>query len=189
MIGFRPAMVLLALGVSGCIPQASLHPFVGPDAAIEVPHVVGRWSDGETILRIHRDPASADPVYVMSEAGAPADTTRFRLRFARTGGRLFADVTVDHRSLPGGSPEPWFWPVHTVFRVDAAGDSLRLAFLDDEWFERALKDRRVRVRHEVTGTGILLTEDTAGLERLLQRIANDALAFDSTARFARRLQD
>lgn len=180
-------LLLSALAAAGCLPQASLHPFVQPERAVEVPEVVGRWSDS---LGIVRDAASAQPLYVLSEFRAATDTTRYRLRFARLSGRLFADVTIDPRSLRGGSPEPWcLWPVHAVLRVDAAGDSLRLAFLDDGWVEGALKDRRIRVRHEVADPGILLTEGTPGLQRLLARIANERAAFDTTAKFARRLPD
>lgn len=187
MKGSRLLLLLSALAAAGCLPQASLHPFVPPESAVEVPEVVGRWDDHLTVFR---DDDGVTPRYVLSEFGPEADTTRFFLRFTRIAGRLFADATLDARSLPGPAPDEWcLWPVHVVLRVDAPGDSLRLAFLDDDWTELALRARRVRVRHEVTDSGILLTEDTAGLRRLLGRIANDPAAFDSTAKFLHRLPD
>lgn len=183
----RWLLVLAALALAGCLPQASLHPFVEPEAAVEAPEVVGRWGDH---LRIVLDAENAQPVYVLSEFGSEADTARFFLRFTRIAGRLFADAMLDARSLRGPAPDPWcLWPVHVAIRVDAAGDSLRLAYLDDDWTELALRGRRVRVRHEVTDSGILLTEDTAGLQRLLRRIANDPAAFDTSAKFLRRRPD
>jgi len=180
---------LLALGVAGCLPQASLQPFVRPGTGIEAPGIVGVWADSSAAYRFALESEDGRPRYVMSSLGPGADTTRFVFRFARAGGRLFADVEVDVRSLPGGAPDPWLWTMHTAFRVDLEGDSLRVAFLDDGWVEQALEERRVKVRHETRRGEVLLTEDTAGLQRMLARIANEPAAFDTAAKFARRLPD
>lgn len=177
---------LLALGLTGCLPQASLQPFVPPGTGIETPGIVGAWADSSAAYRFDLEREDGRPRYVMSSPGPGTDSTRFVFRFTRAGGRLFADVEVDVRSLPGGPPDPWLWTMHTAFRVDLEGDSLRLAYLDDGWVEQALKDRRLKVRHETRRGELLLTEDTPGLLRMLARIANESAAFDTTARFARR---
>lgn len=179
----RFAIVLLAAGTTGCLPVPSLHPFVAERDAIAVPGIEGEWADSSTTVRIATERGN---VYTLSSPDSTDVPSRLRLRFVRLGGGLFADVTADPRAIPGGSPEPWLWPMHTAFRVGLAGDSLRLAFLDDDWTEEALERRVLKARHERTEEGIVLTERTAGLQAMLRRIANEDAAFDTAATYLRR---
>lgn len=177
------ALALLAVAAAGCIPVPSLHPFVVEGEAVAVPGVVGEWADSSTTLRIA---AESGNLYTLSSPDSTDVPSRLRLRFARLGGRLFADVTPDLRAYPGGSPEPWLWPMHTAFRVDLAGDSLRLAFLDDDWTKKALDRHAVKVRHERPDGQVVLTEGTAGLQAMLRKVANVEAAFDTSATYLRR---
>lgn len=177
------ALAVLFVAGTGCLPVPSLHPFVTEEQAIAVPGVVGEWADSTTRLRFTLERGA---VYKITFPDSGEAAPFFRVRFARLGGRLFADVAMDAGSQPGGDPAPWLWPMHTAFRVDVAGDSLRLAFLDDEWIAGALDRRDVRVRHERPSDGIVLTEGTPGLQAMLRRIANVDAAFDTVAKFLRR---
>lgn len=177
------ALVLLAVGIGGCLPVPSLHPFVEDGQAIAVPEVVGEWGDSATAFRIVHE---REARYTLRSLDPADSSSRFPLRFVRLHGRLFADVTMEPGSRPGGDPRPFLWPMHTAFRVDVAGDSLRMAFLDDDWLETALDRRRLKLRHERPDGEIVLTETTPGLQALLGRIAGVDAAFDTSAKYARR---
>ena len=181
--GVSVALALLAAGIGGCIPVPSLHPFVGEGQAIAVPEVVGEWGESASAFRITLEREAS---YTLRSLDPADSSSRFRVRFVRLHGRLFADVTMEPGSNPGGDPRPFLWPMHTAFRVDVAGDSLRMAFLDDDWLEQALDRRQVKLRHERPDGEIVLTETTPGLQALLGRIANVDAAFDTSAKYARR---
>lgn len=177
------ALAILALGVAGCLPVPSLYPLVEEGKGIAAPQVVGDWADSTTTIRLALERGTR---YVMSNPDSGDASPRFRVQFTRLGDRLFADVVPDPGSFPGGDQEPFLWPMHTVFRIDVAGDSLRMAFLDDEWMKQALDRREVKVRHERPNDEIVLTERTAGLQAMVRRLANVDAAFDSSAKFLRR---
>jgi len=181
--GVSVALVLLAAGMTGCLPVPSLHPFVEEGQGIEVPELAGEWGSSSSTLQI----ALERPARYTIRSLEPADSaSRFRMQLVRLRGRLFADVTMDPGTNPGGDPRPFLWPMHTAFRLDVAGDSLRMAFLDDDWLEQALDRGELRLRHERPDGDLVLTEATPGLQALLGRIANVDAAFDTTAKFVRR---
>jgi hypothetical protein len=177
------ALVVLLVAGTGCLPVPSLHPFVTEEQAIAVPGAVGEWADSNGTVSISRGSRNT---YTMSNPDSSESPRGFRLRFARIGGRLFADVTADPRSSGTDDATPWLWPMHTAFRVDLAGDSLRLAYLEADWVKEAIEQRRLKVRHESTPDGIVLTESTSGLQVMLRKLAGTQAAFGTASSFRRR---
>ena len=177
------ALAMLALGAAGCLPVPSLYPLVEEGSGIAVPEAVGDWADSTTVLRIALERGT---LYTMSNPDSGEASPRFRVQFARLGGRLFADVVPDPGSFPGGDQKPFLWPMHMVFRFDVSGDSLRMAFLDDEWMKRALNGREAKAHHERPNDEIVLTERSPGLQAMVRRLANVDAAFDTSAKFLRR---
>lgn len=170
------------LGVAGCLPVPSLHPLVEGDG-LEVPAVLGTWSGSNEVIRFERDEPGG---YTMSAPESEAPAERFTVKFTRLGGRLYADVRLEPKSLPGGDRHPFLLVTHVVCRVDLAGDTLRLGALDDDWLAGAVRDGRVRARFERTREGVVLTETTAGLRRLLERAGPDDAAFSPALVLTRR---
>jgi hypothetical protein len=181
-VGFAFIM-LLAACAAGCLPVPSLYPLVEEEQGIAVPEIVGTWGDSSQTVRFDLEHGAR---YTMTNPDSADSTERFRVLFARFGGRLFADMVADPRSLPGGDPSPWLWPMHLVYRVDVAGDSLRLGFLDDKWVKGALARHQLKARHEMPEEDVVLTEKTAGLQAMVRKIANVDAAFDTSATFMRR---
>lgn len=173
---------IVMLGVAGCVPVPSLHPLVEGDG-IEVPGIVGTWTGSSEPIRFERGESGA---YTMSapESEVPAD--RFAVKFTRIGGRLFADLSLAQRTLPGGDRHPFLLATHVVCRVGLEGDTLRLGAIDDDWLVESVRRGRVRARFERTSEGIVLTETTAGLARLLEKAAADDAAFSAAVVLARR---
>lgn len=176
-------VAVVAFSTAGCLPVPSLYPLVEEEKSLAVPGIVGEWRDSSMTVRFDLERGTR---YTMTLADSADSSSRYTVLFARFGGRLFADMIADTKTLPGGDQSPWLWPMHLLYRVDFAGDSLRLAFLDDKWVAEALARRHLKVRHEEPRAGLVLTEKTEGLQRLIGRIANEDAAFDSSAAFLRR---
>ena len=182
---FRMLILVVTLGwcAAGCLPVPSLYPLVGEGQGITVPGIVGQWGDSTTSVRFEQ---GRDPRYTMTLADSSDTTFRCTVLFTRLGGRLFADALIDDSDLPGGSRQPMLWPMHLIYRVDLAGDSLLLAFLDDEWVDKAIARHDISVRHERPGGTTILTEQTRGLQAMIRKVANVKAAFDSSATWAHR---
>jgi hypothetical protein len=174
-----------ALGAcaAGCMPVPSLHPLVEAGEGVEVPGIVGAWGDSASVLRIRQ--VHEDHYYV-TNVDSDSSTVRFDAWFVKLHGRLFADLVADIEPGAELSGPPFLLPMHTIFRVDLAGDSLRLAFLDDEWVRKALDDHRVKARHERLENDVVLTDDSRGLRAMVEKIANESAAFDTSGGFLRR---
>ena len=177
---------ILALSATGCLPVASLYPLVPSEEGLAVPEIVGEWGDSTGSFRFHAYDLESRTRYGMSYADSTDSATTFTVRFERFGGRLFADLLVDAESMPEGVGSPFLWPMHAIFRVDIAGDSLRMAFLDDEWLKKAIEKHEVKLRHETPAGDLVITEKTRGLQAMVRKIANVDAAFDEHAMYMRR---
>jgi hypothetical protein len=177
------ALATLGTCVAGCLPMPSLYPLVESGEGLEVPGLVGDWGDSTDAIRITRT-AAGD--YVLRDLGPDSSSGDFKARFARIDGRLFADFRPDLGSPDRLIDVSFSWPLHMIFRVEFAGDSLRLAFLDDEWVAGAVRRGRLKVRHEEPEGELILTEKPPGLRKMVGRIANEPAAFDTTGGFLRR---
>ena len=177
---------MLALSATGCIPVASLYPLVPPDEGVAVPEIVGEWGDSTATFRFHVSDLESRTRYGMTYQDATDSTTTFTVRFERFGGRLFADLVLDAESMAEGDRSPFLWPMHAIFRVDIAGDSLRMAFLDDDWLEEAIEKHEVKLHHETPAGDLVITEKTAGLQAMVRKLANVDAAFDEHAMYLHR---
>jgi len=144
------AVTLTLVGFwTGCAPVASVYPFFEEKDKIMEASLLGQWSSKPDSIEINfarEDPRATDYRVQLSdndqEAGEDAPRqTRFCFKAAlfRVGSLLFLDLEQDgvefkwkDRSLSRTSDDLGFYlPVHTVYRVELEGDTLRLAYLDD----------------------------------------------------------
>ena len=148
------AMALMVGLLAACGPVESLHPLFEPKDRIEMPALVGGWIGVEN----HNEPdgtqltikGESDKTYeivftVDNENKKNKKTTHFRGEFGRVGDFVFLDVYTDSEAI-GDAPAV---PVHQFFLVGVAGDSLELAYMDDDGLREEIQEGRTRIAHKI----------------------------------------
>src|SRR5262249_4883949 len=141
--------LLLVLFWTGCAPVGSVYPFFEQKDKLMDAALLGQWTcKADSIQMIlARDATQATEFRAQLIGGddepgedAPRQTrARFKANLFRVGSRLFLDLEQDgiefkwkDRGLSRTTDDLGFYfPVHTVYRVELEGDVLRLAYLDD----------------------------------------------------------
>ena len=188
------ALAVLALGVSACVPL--LHEAITEDMAVLEPGLVGTWSsddDGTLMKRLAADATPNDDFRVIEESGDKGYTAAlhdaadpgkrapeiFSMRFTRLPTGAYIDLTP---ATSGGLNDSDFRDfflvrVHCVFKVSLSADSMTVLPLNPDWLREKLKARSVRLPHEDTDDGLVVTASSKQLRRFLERHGNDPDAF------------
>jgi hypothetical protein len=177
---YRFAVVLLVASLSsGCL-VVSLQPAYDQQSVAFDESLIGRWenADDETSAVIDRGEWRSYKIAYTDRF----TTLTFHGNLTTIGAATFLDLT----QVRGADAGPYLLPVHGIFRIAVAGDTLSVAALDYGWFTRAttakqtvglttaLDDRR----------NVVVTSSTQELRRWLARAPDSA--FGAPARFARK---
>ncbi len=183
-VAFLVAVVPVLLG--GCNPGdggvVSLHPLSTDAELVSEPAIVGIWANTENKDDIWKffqkpDAKAYTLVYSPGSDGVPA---RFNARLTRIGQGLYMDTVLQPgANEPKGSQLNNFLfcfhliPVHMLWRVEIADDTLRLTTLDNERFAKAIDEKAVGIAYERVETdecsdqNFLLTAPTPGLRAFI----------------------
>lgn len=173
---------MLAVLATGCI--TSVHPLFTDNELIFRPELIGSWQNGDEIMTFSR---IKDSRYSMVKV-EKTDTTRFIGSLGKLGNHYFLDVTIDPddpkvNDLLGA----YVFPVHIFFRISFENEQLSMdafAFSSD-WLEKLIKERRIRIRHEVENDHILLTASTVELQKFVTKYADEPKALEPDFKYKR----
>ncbi|MEY4386137.1 MAG: hypothetical protein RLY20_1420 [Verrucomicrobiota bacterium] len=183
------ALALLGLLLlAGCV-LTSVYPFYTENDLVFEPKLVGRWADAE-----HED--NTNKFWQFEREGTNAafkltvrdgdEEKSYRASFFRLKSWSFIDATP----LQGHDD---FIPPHFLMKVSQVEPELKLAVLDYEWVADLLKAHPGALRHTVVekqpgqaeGGRVVLTADTAELQKFILKYAADTNAFPENVRLAR----
>lgn len=68
--------------------------------------------------------------------------------------------------------------VHTFAKVTISDSVIFLNWFSQEWFINRLKERKIRIKHEESESGILVTASTRKLQSFALKYADDDIAFE-----------
>ena len=188
-----PVLALAAMSLVSCV--ASLLPLFEDRYLVSEPGLIGTWQGGDSgadtwtfekagpneYLLIQKQAEFAlDPGPEGPKKKVPGDAARFQVRLGRLGGNLFLDLYPADE----GNPMPhndWLnahlIPAHTLARIWLAKDSLKLVFLDEDWFTKSIQSGKIRLPNVKTGQWLVLTAPTTDLQAFILKFAGDADAF------------
>ena len=188
------ALAVLALGVSSCVPL--LHEAITEDMAVLEPGLVGTWSsddDGTLMKRLAADATPNDDFWVIEKSGDKGYTAAlhdtadpekhapeiFNMRFTRLPSGAYLDLTPATSGSLNCSDFRDFFLVraHCVFKVSLSTDSMTVLPLNPDWLRERFKAGSVRLPHEDTDAGFVITASSKQLRRFLERHGNDPDTF------------
>ena len=176
------AIIALLLPAFSCVPIPSIYPLWDEQHSAFEPTLVGVWT--------HEDP---DSNFTMSIAEAKAKTylitatdkekndgkvteSRYATKLVRLEKHLFLDLNADEASIDK-SLESEVYPatvlMHFFARLELDGDTIKLAMLDDEKFSKKVLEKKIDLPIIKRDSTILLTAETAKIQQVLSRIAED----------------
>ncbi|MDD1777525.1 MAG: hypothetical protein LUQ65_05095 [Candidatus Helarchaeota archaeon] len=179
------AKILILLGVAifltGCVP--SLHPLFTEKDLIFEPALVGTWvdEDGKNTWEFKKsEENSYELVYTENEVPA-----KFQAHLLKLGGFLFLDVFPEEPEMKNGLYKGLLIPAHGFSRIWMEGDSVRLAYLDPDWFKQMIDKKKVKIDHDFIDQSIILTAQTEDLQKFAVKYAEDAKAFSNKSELHR----
>ncbi len=166
----------MLLCLAGCVPVA-VNPFIALERGGVDERLVGDWvNDEELNWRIETRPGG---YLIHQRMIADSSHARYVVLYEATTATL--DGLMYH-VVPG----------HTLSRIDAVGDTLRLAMLDNRWLKKQLDSGALVTPHfllspadEHSDPHLVLTGDTATLWQLARDVVDSTSAFDVEIEFVR----
>ena len=182
------AGLALSAFFAGCV-ATSVYPFYTAKDIVFEPALVGTWGEpGATNApneqwRFEKAEGQAYKLTVQEkEKPTEFDTCLFKLK-----GGLFLDIYP--RERPDNS-----LPLHYLFKVNRLAPSLEVSLLDYDWLTKLVEKNPRAVRHiivpkklgESDGGDLVLTADTAELQRFILKHLNTEGAFGKSQVMERR---
>ena len=198
----------LALSSTACL--TSLHPWFTREDLVVEPALTGTWVDAAepdtTWTFTRRDDTSYALIDTRSEsrpnpfnkaAAEPKKivTTPLTARLMRLGEARYLDLCAGDEWTDSSMLGYLLVNSHGLARIRLDGDTLRLAFLDEDRLETLLREKRIILPHEIvddsggadhppaiihsSGRRVLLTAPTGELQKFLVKYASDDSAFEA----------
>lgn len=178
---------ILLLLLAGCI-VTSLHPLFTEEDAIFNPKLVGTWLDPAEKNSITWDfQASNDKYYncVVTEKGKKY---HFIAAIGHLGDSPMLDLYIkqDVDTLS----DLHLLPAHSFWKISLKNDALTLSALNYEWLAKKSKAGQLDLAHELLDKErIILTADTAALQKFILKHENDKDAFTDPHTWRRQKKD
>ena len=179
-------VLLAAVFTSACAPLLSLHPLWDDSHQVALPALVGLWveENGSDTLKFTAADKGAYKATYSSEDGA----SQYEVHAVAIDGGYFLDFYPDSDALEArlkGEGYLPLIPMHFFECVTLDGDSLKLAFLDDDAVKEKVERGELNIPLQSYEDGILLTADTSALQALVTKLAEGNDLWGDTATFTR----
>jgi hypothetical protein len=160
----------LALLVSGCIP--SIDPFYTAADLIFAPELVGEWqakddSDQPAQWQFER---LDDKGYKLTVTEEKTKKGEFTAHLFKLGPEQFLDIVpskCEYASTQADLIGIAMFPGHLLLRIKQIGPELRMASCDYDWLKKYLDENPKSLAHHAQADGLLLTANTAKLQRFV----------------------
>lgn len=190
---------LLLFLLNGCIP--SLQPIYTADKLVMLNGLPGNWQedkakdsqDGNTKKQGNWSfRQGKGKNYLLVHEDQDGRKAAFDVHVVKLGSHFFMDF------FPGDMPEEttassgsivtkqWeindflsyhLLPVHTFAKVEMSGKVLKISMFDPQFLEKLLERQQIRIKHEKTENGYLLTASSSDLQKFAEKYATEKEAF------------
>lgn len=156
----------------GCV--YSVHPLFQDDELQFRSELVGTWQvDDETIWKFKPDGDQYEVIHIDKE-----DTTYLEGRLGQLGDHYYMDFFIGDDLELSDMEIFHLFPTHTFAKITFGGDEVIMEWFTSQWLEDLIKDKRIRIKHELANDSVLLTASTAELQKFIQKYSDEPKAFD-----------
>jgi hypothetical protein len=186
---------LLLCIIGGCGPTLSLHQLYYEKDVVLDQRLFGRWdNEPNKITMEFTSPEKEGKTYRLIYTSIDNDSKKlgkglFTVHLVKLKDKLFLDI------FPEGFPcgkfdDPndemkWFYntffimPVHTFAVVDSIEPQLKLRLTDDDKMKELLEKDPNAIKHEMVNDRLVLTDDTAELQKFVLKYADNEDVFSN----------
>jgi hypothetical protein len=176
------AIIALLLQVCSCVPLSSFYPLWDKQHAAFEANLLGEWlekdSSGDLVLRFTEAAGKTYQVAYTEKKNNSGKIVEsvYTAKLVRLEKHLFLDLTCDEASFDKRMDNEAYQSLilpNFFVRVNLDGDTLKLAFLDDEKFEKKVQNKEIDLPILKRGDMILLTAETSKIQQVLSRFVED----------------
>jgi hypothetical protein len=176
------AIIALLLPACSCVPLSSYFPLWDEQHAAFEAHLLGEWRDKDSsddgVLRFTEAAGKTYQVaYTEKEknSGKIVESV-YMAKLVRLEKHLFLDFIGDEASINKRLGEEECQSMifmHFFARLELDGDTLKLAFLDDEKFEKKVLKKEINLPILKRGKRMLITAETPKIQQELSHFVED----------------
>ena len=193
--------IVITFLFTGCFLQ-SVHPLVKPENSQLVEGVIGTWEDEDQrwiFARPENVPESLNQIdgfediseeiddedkeemeygyFVVHENKEDETISVFIGHFIELNEKLYFDL-FPMDTWGSGLLDNHYFPVHTFSKIEFQNNVMNIRLFKSSWINEQIEDNRVRIKHEKTEEGVLITASTKELQRFVERYGETSEAFE-----------
>jgi len=193
--------IVITFLFTGCFLQ-SVHPLVKPENSQLVEGVIGTWEDEDQrwiFARPENVPESLNQIdgfediseeiddedkeemeygyLVVHENKEDETISVFIGHFIELNEKLYFDL-FPMDTWGSGLLDNHYFPVHTFSKIEFQNNVMNIRLFKSSWINEQIEDNRVRIKHEKTEEGVLITASTKELQRFVERYGETDEAFE-----------
>lgn len=192
------AFIILAL-VAGCY-TLSVHSLYTEDDIVFESRLIGVWGapgESDETWEFEQSGDNAYRLVVRNEGVEELEGEKYRLvteidpvkdgifeiHLVKLGEYLFMDIYPEEPEIGNELFKAHVIPAHSFVRIKITDDNFSLAFFDAQWLENGIEEGRIFIDHTTRDDFIVLTANTADLQRfILKNIDNAFEDFETIPR-------
>ena len=166
------ALFAVAVLVAACVP--SVNPFYTDKEVITDPHLPGTWAETgkqeRAVLWTFAVPTNN--AYAVAFKDDDGKTGKFEGHLFQLEKETFLDLTPTECKFDdkqAGLVGCAVIPGHLLVRVKLEDSKLALAFCNPDWIKKFLQANPAALAHRVVDGGVILTAETAALQRFVRQ--------------------
>ncbi len=190
---------LLGILLNGCIP--SIYPLYTADKLVMLTGLPGKWQQDKGQAPQNGDTKKPETWtfrqgegknYLLIHEDEDGYFAAFDVHVVKLGDHYFMDFYPD--DMPDekttgigsmlGNPQELnsfmkihLLAVHTFAKVELSGNVLKISMFDPEFLEKLLERQQIRIKHEKTEGGYVLTASSEDLQKFVGKYATEKSAF------------
>ena len=197
------SLLFMILLLGSCL--TTLHPIFTEKDLVLYPRLKGNWSNQEDGSTANYRPAVANDVkslstsmqrnvskiYMLEERDAKGMLKSKQYAFMVKLGKHYYMDFYPAGLKDGGNEEKFFAahyvPMHSIYRISFNGDhTYEIQQLDASYLEKLIKNKKIRIRHEVTANGdYVITAPTEELQKYIVKYSDIKEAYGSSATYSK----
>ncbi|TNE73235.1 hypothetical protein EP331_05060 [bacterium] len=183
---------LILVALNGCLP--TLHPLYHLKDLIYLPNLYGTWTETESktsksmiwnIMEVDEDSTKDEFKLLRIQMIKDKDTLDYAAGVLRLGSNYYLDLYLPAFATDAPLFDQHMYPVHTIWKLGIYPDSLTISSFNSDWLRGLINDNLIRIKHEKTEKGVLITANTDELQQFVTKYGADERAFKDTKVFVR----